>query len=327
MESSLHLFNFRPATLDKDAHAKNNPTSDVLLLGASGFLGASLIDAFLPGRIMATHCSHPSSGTFHFDVRTTAVQKLIGQLPSLPESAVIMLGNTKIDDCARDSVGTAQINVQGIIRIIEELQFLGIKPVFVSSDSVFDGSHPYWQESDAVCPILEYGRQKAAVESYIASMKPPWLIVRPPKLLSTRVDRRCLLNEWIRTLGSEGTITCAIDQFFTPAAVEDVAASIALLVRSKAQGIYHLGGVNRLSRRDLLGLVIKEFSKQAEVRAKVVVCYLKDIPVLEIRPLDASLNSEKFRLEYGVRYKHPAEIVCSAVGAYFVDSASLMTRR
>jgi dTDP-4-dehydrorhamnose reductase len=143
----------------------------------------------------------------------------------------------------------AAVNVRGVIRVVEELRALGITPVFLSSDGVFDGSRGMWREDDVPQPILEYGRQKLASSAIYVHLPPPWLIVRLTKLLDPAPNPRCMLTGWMTALGEDREIYCATDQYFTPAAAPDVASAVALLVRHAAQGIYHLGGPRRLSRR------------------------------------------------------------------------------
>ena len=301
--------------------------SSVLLLGASGFFGPALCDAFGSAGAVATHFSHAGAASLYFDACTTPVADLVSRLPSKPAAAVILLGITNIDDCARDPSGTAEVNVRSIIRVIEELRALGIAPVFASSDGVFDGSQALWTEEDDARPILEYGRQKIAVERRLASLSPPWLIVRLPKLLAQDVNPRCMLSGWIEALGRPEKILCATDQFFTPAAAADAAQAIAILVRNKAQGVFHLGGAERLSRRALLEAVLNEYRRFATPRAAIAECLLRDIPVFEPRPLDTSLNSGRFAREFDCRF-HPASAVARmAVQAHFSGHpAQIMNR-
>jgi dTDP-4-dehydrorhamnose reductase len=303
----------------------NNPTiasPPVLLLGASGFLGPALMDAFGTGRALATHCRHARPGSVYFDARETAVASLLPGLDHRPGAGIIMLGITGIDDCARDRRGTAAVNVQGVIRVIDELRALGITPVFVSSDGVFDGTRGMWREEDAPNPILEYGRQKVAVERYLSALPPPWLIVRPPKLLDPQPNPRCMVTGWVKALGEDREILCATDQYFTPAAAPDVAGAIALLVRQGAQGLYHLGGPRRLSRRELLDAVVVEYRRHAEPRARIVDCSLREIPVLEPRPLDSSLDSSRFAQAFACPFNDPADVVRAAVRARFARGGS-----
>jgi dTDP-4-dehydrorhamnose reductase len=292
-------------------------TRSVLLLGASGFFGPALASAFGAQVAARTYATHPIEGGLRFDARSSSVAELVAALPARPAAAVVLFGETNIDACARDPRGTAEVNVQGAMRAMRELSALGIMPVFLSSDAVFNGMHPLWTEEEEVRPILTYGRQKLEVERFVASLPAPWLIVRLPKLLSEQRDPRCMVTQWIDALGRDRRILCATDQFFTPAAASDAASAIALLVRERAQGLLHLGGPERLSRRALLGAVLEEYRYFAVPNAQIVECSLRDIPVAEARPLDTSMNTARFSSRHAFRFRPASEIARLAVRNHF----------
>jgi dTDP-4-dehydrorhamnose reductase len=294
----------------------------VLLLGASGFFGPALRDAFGAKRAVPTHFSHPGEGSLFFDARCTRVADCVATLPRKPAAAVILLGITNIDDCARNPAASAEVNVRGIMRVIDEAHALGIMPVFVSSDAVFDGGRAYWSEDDAPSPILTYGRQKVEVERHLSSLPPPWIIVRLPKLISPERNAHCFVTGWIEGLARSERILCATDQYFTPAAAPDAARAIAQLVHAGAQGLYHLGGRERLSRRALLDAVLGEYRKFTKPVAEIVECSLRDIPVLEQRPLDTSLRSDRLTADLGARFRTAGETARAAVQSYFIAPAA-----
>jgi dTDP-4-dehydrorhamnose reductase len=172
--------------------------------------------------------------------------------------------------------------------VIRELSALDILPVFTSSDAVFDGTRAWSTEEDPAQPILTYGRHKLEVERVMASLKSPWLAVRLPKLLEP------VLDGWIGDLAQDKVISCAIDQFFTPAAAADAARAIVALIDQGARGLYHVAGPERLSRRELLQAVVEEYRKVSEPKASIRECSLRDIQLLEPRPLDTSMRSTRF---------------------------------
>jgi dTDP-4-dehydrorhamnose reductase len=299
-----------------------NSTRSVLLLGASGFFGPALASAFGAQVAARTYAAHPMEGGLRFDARTSSVAELVAALPARPAAGVVLFGETNIDICARDPLGTSEVNVEGAIRAMRELSALGITPVFLSSDGVFDGTHALWTEDEEVRPILTYGRQKLEVERFAASLPAPWLVVRLPKLLSEQGDARCMLTQWIDALGREGRILCATDQFFTPAAATDAARAIALLMNEGAQGLFHLGGPERLSRRALLEAVADEYRRFAAPKAQIVECSLRDIQVAEHRPLDTSMNSGRFERGRALRLRPASEIARLAVRSHFARAAA-----
>ncbi len=285
-----------------------------LLLGASGILGSELARLFGEASL-STHVSRPRPGSVFFDGRTMDVASLWTSRDA-PAAAIVMLGITSIDRCARDPSGTALINVQGVIRVIDQLVEHGVAPVFVSSDGVFDGSRAWWTEDDDAMPILEYGRQKLAVERHMAALK-GGLVVRLPKLLEEDAGATGFLPGWIHALGKEGQILCATDQFFTPASARDVARVISLLMARKARGLYHVAGPRRVGRRELLAELVDEYRRYADPRAQIVDCQLADVPGLELRPLDTSMRSQRLKDEFGHSLRDAADVARLAVRAHF----------
>ncbi len=298
-----------------------NSTRSVLLLGASGFFGPALADAFGAQVAARTYAAHPIDGGLHFDARTSSVTDLVAALPSRPAAGVVLFGETNLDACARDPAGTGEVNVEGALRAIGGLVAQGIVPVFLSSDAVFDGTQALWTEEVQVRPVLTYGRQKHEVEQALAALSAPWLAVRLPKLLSEACDPRCMVTQWIDALGRGGRILCATDQYFTPAAATDAARAIALLVREGAQGLFHLGGPERLSRRALLQAVLDEYRTFAPPQAEIVDCSLHDIKFAETRPLDTSMSSDRFARGHAFRFRPASEVARSAVRAHFSQAA------
>lgn len=298
--------------------------SRVLLLGASGFLGPALADAFGVRNALQTYARHPVPGARRYDALADRVESLWERPEARPGAAVLLLGRTRIRDCALDPVGSAALNVTAIVRAIDELRALGIVPVFASSDAVFDGTHAHWREDEAVHPVLTYGRQKREVERYLISLPPPWLIVRLPPLLSPRRHPRCMLSDWVDKLGREEHIRCWTDQYFSPADVTEVAKTIAHLVRAGAQGLYHVGGGERLSRRELLQAVIDEYRVFAAPRASIEDCRLGDgrIDETESRPRDTSMDSSLLAAGYGLRLRGATSAAVSAVRDWFRAPAS-----
>jgi dTDP-4-dehydrorhamnose reductase len=288
-----------------------------MVLGGSGFLGPELRIGGAADGVVFTYSSRPVPGGLPFDARSGSVKDLLGGLGRRPAAAFILLGVTNIDACARDPEGTAAVNVAGILRIAGELLELGIALVFTSSDAVFDGSHALWREDEAVTPVLTYGRQKLAVERHLAALAPPALTLRLPKLLSARRNARCMLTGWIDALGRDETILCATDQYFTPAEAGDVARAMLGLAAAGESGLYHLGGPERLSRRELLQAVVEEYSRHAKPRARIKDCLLRDIPVVETRPLDLSMDSARLRARLGSVLRPASEIARLAVRDHF----------
>lgn len=267
-------------------------------------------------RVLATHLARPRPWSVFFDATTMDVATLWADKPAPPQTAVVMLGVTAIDNCARQPAASAQVNVQGAIRTIDRLLEAGVVPVFISSDGVFDGTRSWWREEHKASPILEYGRQKCAVEQHLAA-RSEGLIVRLPKLIEDEPSSNGFLSGWIHALGQYQDMLCATDQFFTPASARDAAEAILRLVDSRARGVFHVAGRQRLSRRELLAHVVDEYSLFAHPIAKIKDCRLADLPVLEPRPVDTSMLCSRLEMQTGYQLRDAASVARAAVRTHF----------
>ena len=288
----------------------------LLLLGASGVLGATLVNAWGADRVIATHFAHPRPQSQQFDARTDDVKSLWADCPTPPQAAIVMLGITSLDACAKDPVGSAETNVGAVKRVLDQLDASGIPSVFVSSDGVFPGDRSWWEEADTPRPILEYGRQKLQVEQHLLR-RPGAMVVRIPKLLEDDAVGTGMLAGWMGALGKPGAILCATDQYFSPASARDVARAILNLTAKRCEGIFHVAGSERCSRRELLGEIMDEYEKFSPVVATVNHCRLVDIPVLEPRPLDTSMRSDRMKAHLGFALRGATEVARAAVRQHF----------
>ena len=131
----------------------------VLIIGGSGYLGKHLFSALGPENSIATYNNSPMQGGIYFNSLTMSLGDILDD-PGGFSHAVILLGDTKPDSCAADIERSRALNVQSIKSIISELLDWDVKPVFASTEVVFDGTKGGYVESDDVKPILVYGEQK-----------------------------------------------------------------------------------------------------------------------------------------------------------------------
>jgi dTDP-4-dehydrorhamnose reductase len=281
-----------------------------LVLGGSGLLGRQLRKLLDPQRTVATYRSHPASGGTYFDASSMRLSDALLRGSHDIRAAYILYGITKLDECARDPAGTALINVSSIKRTIDDLLEAGIKPIFASSDAVFDGSHGMWKESDPTRPLLTYGKQKLQVERHLQSSKAPWVVARLSKLVSTVSEPRNLLDEWVGQLGRGETIRCASDLVFSPADVEDAARALVRMAEDAFSGVFHVCGPRPIGRLELLNLLIEKIRARVDVHPQVSVCRAHDLNFYETRPLDVSMQPDKLYAALGTEFRN-MDSVCS----------------
>ena len=288
-----------------------------LVVGGSGFVGQRLV-ALLGPRGIGTFNSHPFPGGIRFDARTGRLTDVLARFEQPVTHVFIPYGTIDMEGCARDPKGTAAVNIDTVVAVIQDVLAAGAVPVFVSTDYVFDGTRGPWRETDTPHPRMAYGAQKLAVEQWMKERRGPWLIVRLSKVVSGDPATHGMIGQWINEIRAGKPQRCATDQVFSPAWVDDVAGAMIKLADSDAEGLYHLGGPQAFSRYDLLALLIGEIRKVApDVSVSLEGCSLHDLPFLEKRPLCTALDIGKLHAKIGWRLKPMVEVCREAARAQF----------
>ena len=229
----------------------------ILVVGAAGYLGRRLF-AQLGRDAVATYHRRPVGGAILFDATCMRIRDALRTAGCQSQDSADSYGSIDMEGCAADPAATAVVNVVSTIRLISDLLELGIKPVFVSTDYIFDGTRSLWTEEDVPRPRMAYGAQKLAVELWLATRPEPWLVTRLSKLVSGERDQPSQLGQWVTDIIGGKPQNCADDQYYSPAFVDDIAAAIVALAEAGASGTYHVAGPERFSRFEFLSLLARE---------------------------------------------------------------------
>jgi dTDP-4-dehydrorhamnose reductase len=280
----------------KQVSQRNQPMRRALVIGGSGFVGRALLSQLGRDRGIGTWHSKPIAGLVPFDAVTGRLSELLNPLPNDITHLFVPFGIINPEQCARDPAAARMVNVESVIRLLEDAFLAGLVPVFVSSDYVYDGTRPLRTEHEPQAPNTEYGRQKAAVERWLQARQEPWLVARLSKVVSGGTGENGILGQWVTDIRNGRPMRSATDQIFSPALAGDVAGAMIRLAEANLQGIYHVAGPEPISRYDLNRLLVESIRiVDARVEASVEACSLRDIPSLEQRPLNTSLSVAKLQ--------------------------------
>lgn len=215
----------------------------------------------------------------------------------------VLFGMVNPDRCFREPQVTRAVNVSATIALLREAFDMGLTPVYMSTDYVFDGTRGYRTEDETVSPTTSYGRQKAEVEAWLAEQQLPWLVCRSSKIVSGETDTHSVLGQWALDIRAGRAMRCAVDQVFSPALADDIAHAMVTLADSGQTGIFHVAGTPAYSRYQLAALLADHIrSIDPEVAIDLTACNLAEIPFAEPRPLDTSLSVEKLLKATGLRF-------------------------
>lgn len=279
----------------------------VLVTGASGFLGHHLV-RFLEAHHEVAACWHSSPVEFDkarsvcldFTDRDQCGSVLSDFAPTHIVHAGAM---TQTGECEKAPEKAWKTNVEGTANLLDAAARHTPRTerphfVFLSTDLVFNGRKPggrYREEETSAAngpdPLMVYGRTKLAAEQLVsrtaasgaltATVLRSALIYGPPT-----APRPCFLD-WMIANIRRGDGTLFQDEYRSPVYVEDLCQAIVSACERKAEGVYHTGGPDRLSRYDFGLLVAELFSFP---RDNVKGTSAAGTPLAALRPADVSLD-------------------------------------
>jgi dTDP-4-dehydrorhamnose reductase len=273
----------------------------LLITGVSGFLGWHLARlAQTTWQVEGTYHRHPldlPEVRLH-RIDLTDTDTLVPWLDRLAPDAVIHTAAlAQPNRCEQQPEVSYAINVEATRTLADYCGQRRIPLVFTSTDQVFDGQGAPYDETSTPQPINRYGDHKLAAEQLIQGLHPQAAICRLPLLYGPPTPTaECFLQGFIRTLAAGQPLRLFIDEFRTPAYVEDVAMGL-LMALEKASGLLHLGGPERLSRYDFGLKMAAVFQLDAGL---IVLSRQADVVMPAARPADVSTHS-RLALELGYR--------------------------
>jgi len=280
-----------------------------LIVGASGFLGGTMLATFRDAGLAVwgtrAHADRPDLIPFDLATDRIADAAPAAFLQSTADRcAVVCACICQVDRCYRERATTRTINVDHTIRLIADLRERGIRVVFISTGHVFDGTVGYYAEDEPHSPIHEYGRHKAAVETWIAQYAPDVLVLRPGKLVSDRLEAANMFAEWHREAKAGRPITCIAEQILAPTLADDVVQAVVQANALKLTGVYHVSNTEFFVREELA----RQFLRALRLEVPVIVKRQEDFNFAEPRPRLDYLDSTKFLSAVDMRFTTASDI-------------------
>jgi dTDP-4-dehydrorhamnose reductase len=270
----------------------------LLITGASGLVGGRLASLLAVRHevIAAVHVapgpyaiqSHPLDLTAGSSVE--AAFNLVR-----PQGLIHAAALADADRCERNPALATELNVRATERIAAQCARRGVRLVVLSTDLVLDGHNPFSNEVHATKPSLVYGRTKRQAEQVVLGAATDAAVLRISLVHGRGHGSRATASESIlQGLRAGRRMQLYTDQHRTPVDPESLAAAIECVLSSKAAGLFHVGGPERLSRYALGLRVASLFGFTAELLEPVTQAERSQTVR---RPADVSLDSSRAREE------------------------------
>lgn len=259
------------------------PQPQVWITGAGGLIGSHLVrSATIPA---------------HLVIPLTRSELDLSDFPAVrarfqedrPGLVIHCAALSKSVACQQNPVLAHRLNVEATAHLAELAADISF--IVLSTDLVFDGRQGNYDETATVNPLSIYGETKAAAERVVLA-NPKHTVVRTSLNFGTSPTGDRAFNEEMRRAWQAGqTLRLFTDEFRCPIAAEATAAALWDLAGKNQPGLYHLAGVERLSRWEIGQLLAAHWS---ELPARMEACSLHEYHGAPRSP-DTSLNSAKIQ--------------------------------
>jgi len=151
--------------------------------------------------------------------------------------------------CAYDKTDPA-VTVEAAVAAARAAAEMGAGFLLYSSDMVFDGATGGYTEDAPLSPTSAYGAMKVQAEALVQAEHPGAQIVRTSLLVGESGIHMRPAYE-CESLVRGQPVTLYADEWRSPTYVDDLARASWELASLDVAGVFHMAGLERLSRREL----------------------------------------------------------------------------
>ncbi len=208
----------------------------ILLIGASGQLGADLVKALAGHQLLA-----PPRRSLDL-VRFDRVRRFLRS--ERPRVVINTAAFHRVDDCESQVSTALQVNGEAVHNLALAAREVEAALVHYSTDYVFDGAarRPYG-EDDLARPLNVYGVSKLAGEHLVESAWEKHFLIRTCGLYGRAGSRGKggnFVETMIRKAAGKESIRVVDDQRLTPTSTRELARATAALIGTSHYGLFHV---------------------------------------------------------------------------------------
>jgi dTDP-4-dehydrorhamnose reductase len=207
-------------------------------------------------------------------------------------SGVLCAAITSLEACRLDPVGTARVNVEGVLNLAGKLVARGALVVFLSTNQVFDGTRPQRLSTEPCCPQTEYGRQKAEAEKRLLALGNQVAVVRFTKLVSPELP---LFRGWIRALKAGQVIHPFSDMQMAPVPLAFAVRVLQRVVETSLPGIVQVSAPEDITYEQAARHLARRLGVDSQL-IQPISASQRGITAAS-NPLHTTLDTERLRRE------------------------------
>ncbi|MDA7541817.1 SDR family oxidoreductase [Gammaproteobacteria bacterium] len=222
----------------------------ILITGATGLLGSSLVPHFKGcGYKVVTH-AFSSKADFMFDLADKA--KTLQMLNEInPTQIINLVSMTSVEKC-EEKVNLAYLaNTHSVENLAHWLRTSKNQChlIHISTDHVYDGDGISLNKEDDIKITNTYALTKYAGELALSNL--PCTVLRTNFVGKSRIKDRESLTDWVfKSSCANANVNVLDDVYFNPLSISILCEMIEIVVKKNLLGTYNLGSRNGMSKAD-----------------------------------------------------------------------------
>lgn len=278
-----------------------------LIVGANSEIGsvaARLIRARNGNVVTTTRRPAALPAQVHLDFKSPLEDF---RIPEGVQCACIFVAVARLAICETDPIGSALINVERTIALIDLLVARNVYTLFLSTNQVFNGDCPNVAADAPISPISEYGRQKAKTERVLRTWMAngaPIGILRLAKVVSPGMT---LLSAWMKELASGHSIRAFNDMTMAPTPIDLVAMTITRMMEDRLSMVAQLSGPRDVTYAEVGRFLAKRVG--ADPGLVEPVSALENGMPVGSTPRNTTLDSSFIARKYGLTAPDAFEVI------------------
>jgi len=196
----------------------------------------------------------------HSDLDITNQKEVVEKLNEIDFDILLHLAAyTDVDGTENNKSQAYDLNVNATKHLFEETQKLGKKMIYLSTDFVFDGKLPPYDELSTPHPIGCYGQTKFEGEEIV---KDKAMIVRISYPYGISENGKADFVERLKKLLKQNKqLTMITDAAMTPTFIDDIAGGLSHLMKNFKPEIYHLVGRKTYTPFEIGKMIAKAYGR------------------------------------------------------------------
>jgi UDP-4-amino-4,6-dideoxy-N-acetyl-beta-L-altrosamine transaminase/dTDP-4-dehydrorhamnose reductase len=223
----------------------------MLITGVSGLLGNNLACYFARKfDLLGVYNDHPvlipGTQTERCDLQKKEACRLIVER-FRPAVVIHCASLASVEQCENDPERSERLNVGCTRHLVDAMQGMDAVIVYISTDSVYEGTQGGYREEDAVRPLNVYGRTKWEAERPV--LERAGSLVLRTNLFGWNIQDKTSIGEWILCeLAAGKPINGFKDAVFSTIYTMELARVIDVALRERLSGLYNCGSSDSCSK-------------------------------------------------------------------------------